>query len=98
MAKKFSGSSARAMRIKRNAKVISDHEIDYSDIPPLSKEQLAAMKRLGRPLLGSAPRKLIAVRIDPIVLERLRRQAKKKRTGYQTLINDILAQYVKTAA
>jgi len=55
------------------------------------------MKRLGRPLLGEAPRKLVAVRIDPEVLDRLRQEAKEKDTGYQTLINDILAKHVKKA-
>ncbi len=94
MARKSFESSARGTRAKRNAKSIPDREIDFSDIPALSDEQLASMKKLGRPLLGNAPRKLIAVRIDPAVLSKLRREAKKKGTGYQSLINEILAKHV----
>lgn len=81
------------MRAKRNAKSIPDHDIDFTDLSEFSDKQLAAMKPLGRPLLGSAPRKLIAVRIDPIVLHKLRREAKKKGAKYQSLINDILAKH-----
>lgn len=98
MAKKYSVSSARGLRAKKSAKSIPDHEIDFSDLPELSDEQLAAMKPLGRPLLGSAPRKLIAVRLDPEVLEKLRREAKKHGKGYQSLINEILAKHVKKKA
>ena len=94
MGKKSSESSRPGTRTRKNAKHIPDREIDYSDIPELSDEQLGAMKRVGRPLLGDGPRKLIAVRIDPLVLEQLRRRAKKAGKGYQTLINEILALYV----
>lgn len=98
MAKKSLGSSARGARAKKSAKVIPDREIDFSDIPELSDEQLGAMKHLGRPLMGSAPRKLIAVRIDPQVLTQLRQEAKKTGKGYQSLINEILAKHVKKKA
>ncbi len=98
MAKKYSGSSVRGMRTKKNAKVIPDHKIDYSDIPALSDEQLKSMKRIGRPLLGSEPRKLVAVRLDATVLNSLKHKAKKEGKKYQSLINEILAQYVKKKA
>src|SRR4051812_32361800 len=94
MAKKSSASSARDQRVKKSAKHTPDRKIDFSDIPELSDEQLASMKKLGRPLLGSAPRKQIAVRIDPVVLARLREEAKRKGTKYQSLINEILAKHV----
>ena len=97
MARKSFGSSARGSRARKSAKPIPDRKIDFSDIPELSDRQLQSMKRLGRPLLGEAPRKLVAVRIDPEVLDRLRQEAKEKDTGYQTLINDILAKHVKKA-
>lgn len=49
------------------------------------------MRRVGRPPLGAAARRLIAIRIDPQVLESLRKEAKRRGVGYQTLINDVLA-------
>jgi uncharacterized protein (DUF4415 family) len=45
--------------------------------------------------MGDSARQLIAIRIDPHVLETVRRQAKEREIGYQTLINDILARYVR---
>ncbi len=54
------------------------------------------MRRVGRPPLGSEPRQLIAIRVDPRVLARFRAEARRRRVGYQTLINEVLAQYLKT--
>ena len=54
-------------------------KIDFSDIPELSDEQLARMRRVGRPPLGRSARTAISVRVDPEVLSRLkgdRRQAR----------------------
>ena len=53
------------------------------------------MRRVGRPPLGSEPRQLIAIRVDPRVLERFRKEARRRKVGYQTLINEVLAQHVK---
>ena len=94
MAKKSSGSSRPGSQIRKSGKLTRDDKIDYSDIPALSDAQLKVMKPVGRPLIGDAPRRLIAVRIDPMVLDLLRRRAKKAGKGYQTLINEILAKYV----
>ena len=69
--------------------------IDYSDIARVSDEQRGVMRRVGRPPLGDSARQLIAIRIDPDVLETVRRAAKEREIGYQTLINDILARYVR---
>jgi uncharacterized protein (DUF4415 family) len=44
--------------------------------------------------LGTSARQLIAIRIDPEVLDVIRREAKRRRLGYQTLINDLLAAHV----
>jgi uncharacterized protein (DUF4415 family) len=71
--------------------------IDVSDIPEASSAQLRAMSRVGRPPLGSAARRLIAIRIDPQVLDAVRREAKRRGLGYQSLINDLLAKHVKRA-
>jgi len=71
--------------------------IDFSDIPDASSAQLGVMRRVGRPPLGSAARRLIAIRIDPLVLAAVRREAKRRALGYQSLINQILARYVARA-
>ena len=68
--------------------------IDFSDIPEASPAQLRAMRRVGRPLLGAAARRLIAIWIDPRVLAAVRREAKRRGLGYQSLINDLLTKHV----
>ena len=69
--------------------------IDFSDIPEASPAQLRVMRRVGRPPLGAAARRLIAIRIDPQVLDAVRREAKRRGLGYQSLINDLLAKHVE---
>jgi uncharacterized protein (DUF4415 family) len=69
-------------------------KIDFSDIPDSSPEQLKAVRRVGRPPLGDEPRQLIAIRVDPGVLKQFRKEARRRRAGYQTLINEVLAAYV----
>ena len=56
------------------------------------------MKRPGRPLLGCAQRQMFAIRIDPIVLKKLKTYADKKGMGYLTLIDEILGKFVKKEA
>jgi uncharacterized protein (DUF4415 family) len=68
--------------------------IDFTDIPEASPAQLRAMRRVGRPPLGTAARRLIAIRIDPQVLDAVRREARRRGLGYQTLINYLLAKHV----
>ncbi|MGA2569904.1 MAG: BrnA antitoxin family protein [Terracidiphilus sp.] len=60
-----------------------DSDIDYSDIPRLTAEQLAQMLRLRGPRRKVA----VSVRLDPLVLDWLR----SKGEGHLTRINDILA-------
>ena len=91
---KRSVSSARSARVGANVRRTT-RKIDFSDIPDSSPAQLKAMRRVGRPPLGEEPRQLIAIRIDPRVLDRFRREARRRRVGYQTLINEVLAQHVK---
>lgn len=98
MAKKSLGLSVQGQRVKKSARAIPDHKIDFSDFPELSEAQLKSMKKVGRPLLGSAPRKMIAVRIDPKVLDELKRTAKRSGKAYQSLINEILGKFVKKKA
>lgn len=59
-----------------------DSGIDFSDIPPLTPEQLASMVRL-RDVRRKIP---VSVRLDPQVLDWLR----SKGEGHLTRINDIL--------
>jgi|SRR6516165_5426677 len=70
-------------------------KIDFSDIPDSSSEQLRAMRRVGRPPLGNEPRRLIAIRVDARVLDQFRKEARRRKVGYQTLINEVLAQHVR---
>jgi predicted DNA binding CopG/RHH family protein len=70
-------------------------KIDFSDIPELSEEQLASMRRVGRPPLGRSARTAISVRVDPEVLSRLKTTAAKRGMPYQSLINDILARAMR---
>ena len=53
------------------------------------------MRRVGRPPLSDEPRRLIAIRVDLRVLESFRREARRRRVGYQTLINEVLAEHIR---
>ncbi len=93
--RKKSESSARGARAAKSEKrTVRARPIDFSEIPEASSEQLRVMRRVGRPPLGEATRRLIAIRLDPEVLVRFRKEAKRKNVGYQTLINRVLAEYV----
>lgn len=59
-----------------------------------SPAQLKAMRRVGRPPLGDRTRQLITIRLDPDVLDQFRKEARRRRVGYQTLINEVLARHV----
>jgi predicted DNA binding CopG/RHH family protein len=87
--KKRSASSAPARPAARNARHISDRRIDFSDIPQSSDAELKRARRVGRPKTGKA-KQLIAIRIAPPLLARLRRLAAKKAKPYQTLIHELL--------
>jgi uncharacterized protein (DUF4415 family) len=93
---KASASSARGARAAKSARrTRMRRRIDFSEIQEASPTQLRTMRRVGRPPLGSEPRRLIAIRIDPKVLDAVRREAKRRRLGYQSLINDLLARHVE---
>jgi uncharacterized protein (DUF4415 family) len=91
---KRSGSSARDRRAAASVPR-TRRRIDFSDIPDSSPEQLRALRRVGRPPLGNEPRQLIAIRVDPDVLEQFRKEARRRRIGYQTLINEVLAGHIR---
>lgn len=75
--------------------MLDRNRIDFSDVPEASSVQLRAMRRVGRPPLGDGARQLIAIRLDPDVLREFRKEAKRRNVGYQTLINRVLADYVR---
>jgi len=56
----------------------NDSEINYSDIPPLTSEQLAQFRR--------TPKVLVAARLDRDIYNWLRKYGE----GYSTRINSIL--------
>jgi uncharacterized protein (DUF4415 family) len=93
---KRSESSARGARAGANAQRTRP-KVDFSDIPESSPRQLAAMRRVGRPPIGKEPRQLIAIRLDPRVLDSFRKEARRRRVGYQTLINEVLAAHARKA-
>jgi hypothetical protein len=97
MAKKLSGSSARGRRPAKNAKIIPDSEIDFSDIPEFTDEELARARPVGRPKIEN-PKKLMAIRMSPNLIYELRKLAKKKKKPYQTLLHELLEKAVRNAA
>jgi len=91
---KRSASSARGVRAGESARRTA-RKIDFSDTPEASATQLGAMRRVGRPPLGDTARQLIAIRLDAKVLAQFRKEARRRRVGYQTLINAVLAAHVR---
>ena len=72
-------------RIAKRQTAGDDSGIDYSDIPPLTDQQLAQFRR--------TPKVLVAARIDKEVYEWLLRYGK----GYSTRINSILRTVMERA-
>lgn len=74
-----------------------DSQIDFSDIPESTPEELKRARRVGRPTTGHA-KHLIAIRIAPALLSRIRRMAAKQDKPYQTLIHEMLERAAKKVA
>lgn len=72
-------------RIAKRQSAGEDSGIDYSDIPPLTSEQLARFRR--------TPKVLVAARIDREVYDWLIHYGK----GYSTRINSILRMVMERA-
>jgi len=87
--KKSYASSALGKRAAESAKHILDRDIDFSDIPESTNEELKKARRVGRPK-SAHTKQLIAIRIDPRLLARLRRLARRSQKPYQTLIHELL--------
>jgi uncharacterized protein (DUF4415 family) len=75
--------------------LLARRQIEFSDTPDLSPQHLKAMRSVGRPSLGDEPRELIAIRVDAGVLAEFRKEARRRRVGYQTLINEVLARHTR---
>jgi predicted DNA binding CopG/RHH family protein len=71
-----------------------DSKLDLTDIPEATHDQLRRACRLGRPVSGNA-KQLIAIRISPRVLAKIRRLAAKQSKPYQTYIHEILEHAAK---
>jgi uncharacterized protein (DUF4415 family) len=97
MAKKRFASSAHARRTAKSAKPTPDAQIDYSDIPESTAAELKSARRVGRPKSAHA-KQLIAIRIDPRLLGRLRRMARRQQKPYQTMIHELLERAAKRLA
>jgi len=97
MKRKRSESSALGKRVGRNGRHMPDSQIDFSDIPESTDDELRRARRLGRPVSGMA-KQLIAIRLSPSLLERLRKMAAKQCKPYQTLIHELLERAASHAA
>jgi predicted DNA binding CopG/RHH family protein len=89
MGKKRFATSPRAGQVRKSARPTSADPIDFSDLPESTDAELRRARRVGRPKSGSA-KQLIAIRISPKLLFRLRRLAAKRDKPYQTLIHELL--------
>lgn len=67
-----------------------DHEIDFSDAPELTDEELSRARRVGRPKSDKPTKRIMAIRMDPDLVYRLRKMAEKRHIPYQTLIHQLL--------
>ncbi len=83
-------AAAIAWRESTKDRPISDSDIDFSDIPELTDEQLRAMRRVGRPPVGDATKIPISFRINPNLLERIRAIAADRGEPYQSFMYELL--------
>src|SRR2546427_3624165 len=86
MTKKRFATSAHARQRAKNARHMPDSMLDLTDIPEARDAQLRRARRVGRPSTGNA-KQLIAIRISPKVLARLRRLAAKQQDRKSTRLN-----------
>lgn len=97
MAKKRSELSQPVRRRAKSAKPIADSKIDFSDIPEMTEQELKCGRRVGRPKSDFA-KQLIAIRIDPRLLKKLKKLAAKKRKPYQSLMHELLESAIEDEA
>lgn len=76
---------------------MSDNEIDFSDIPELTDEEIRRGRRVGRPRLKN-PKKLMAIRLSPQLIYSLKKIAEEEGKPYQTLIHELLEKATRKKA
>src|SRR5947208_14947834 len=86
MARKRSGSSTPVKRAARSARHMPDGQIDFSDVPEYTDEELSRARRVGRPRPGRT-KQLIAIRLDPGLLAKLRRLAPERGKASPTVMH-----------
>jgi uncharacterized protein (DUF4415 family) len=96
MARRMSALSVHGKRAVKNARPMPDARIDFSDVPESTDAELKRARRVGRPKSPHA-KQLIAIRIDPRLLARLRSLAHSRRKPYQTFIHELLDHAVRKA-
>ena len=76
---------------------MGDEEIDFSDIPPLTDTQLAAMRPLSDVFPDAVQKKVrITIRLDSDIISWFKEQRTHVGGGnYQSLINDALHSYIE---
>jgi uncharacterized protein (DUF4415 family) len=77
---------------------MTDEEIDFSDIPPLTDEQLNKMKPLREVIPQAVPNKVrITIRLDADILKWFKSEVEQAGGGsYQALINTALREYIES--
>lgn len=86
--------------LKSNLKKIdqmSDEDIDYSDIAPLTDEQLSEMRPLSElfPELDHQ-KKRISIELETDIIQWFKRHAERTIAGsYQVMINEALRKYIE---
>ncbi|NUO79140.1 BrnA antitoxin family protein [candidate division KSB1 bacterium] len=75
---------------------MKDEDIDYSDIPPLTDEQFAAMRPLQEVLPGLVQRKKrVTLELDTEVVKWFKQSSRSKQRGsYHALINAALCEHM----
>ncbi len=75
---------------------MTDEEIDYSDIPPLSEEQLARMRPLGEVLPHLVQmREQIVVALESDIAEWVQEKAQHSAQEYKIIVNRALRVYIE---
>ncbi len=76
---------------------MTDEDIDYSDLPPLTDEQLAEMKPLREVLPQAMPKKVrLTLQLDTDIVQWFQDEVKRLGHGsYQVLLNTALRQYIE---
>ncbi len=97
MAKKELESLAQGKHQEKKEISTKKKKIDFSDIPELTNRELKMARRVGRPQSDNA-KQMIAFRINPKLLMKLRKLAKKQNRPYQTIMHELLELSVKRVA